>query len=180
MIFELYEQFNLTTKITNDIAYLLLAAILDNTLNFKAKITSNRDISAYNKILNLYQIKDSFEKQYFSECQKAIEENLEFTILNDTKIDEDNNLVNVFSQIVVYSKDIIIKQKDFIFNILNILNEDYALNLISLEENKSYILSKNIQTQKKFEKVFCKNFNDDIMDLEDLWLRKEILQKAQY
>ncbi len=179
IIFELYEKYNLCEKITQDIAYLLVAAILDNTLNLKAKITSNRDITAYNKIVNLYKITDSFKKEYFLECQKTIEDNLKLSLLDDSKFEKHDGLPNVFAQLMVYNKDNIVKQKDLIYKVLNFLDRDNALNLISLEDNRSYILSNNIETQRKFEKIFQKTFNNNLMDLGDLWLRKEIIKKAQ-
>ena len=50
IIVELYEKENLMEQISRDLAILLISAILDNTLNLKAKITTKRDIMAYKKL----------------------------------------------------------------------------------------------------------------------------------
>ena len=50
IILEKYQEEHLLNKMEKEVAYMLMAAILDNTLNFKAKITSNRDIMAYQKL----------------------------------------------------------------------------------------------------------------------------------
>lgn len=179
IIFELYENYKLEKKIGKDIAFLLVAAILDNTLNLKANITTPRDIKAYNKLLELYNINSDFYKEYFFDCQKNIENNLKNAILNDTKYENINSFIpRIFSQLTVYDKSNIITKKDFIFNLLYNLNEDYALNLICLKEGKSYILTNSQKAQNKFKKLFNKDFINNVMDLEGLWLRKEILIKS--
>lgn len=179
IIFELYEKHHLENKIGKDIAYLLVAAILDNTLNLKANITTPRDIRAYNKLLELYNISNEFYKEYFFDCQKNIENNLKKAILNDTKFQDINNSIpKVFSQLTIYDKSNIIKEKEFIFKLLYNLNVDYALNLICLKEGKSYILTDSQEAQNKFKRLFHKKFINSIMDLESLWLRKEIIKKS--
>ena len=49
IIVEKYEQDGLLDRMDKDIAKLLMAAILDNTLNFTANITTERDKNAYKK-----------------------------------------------------------------------------------------------------------------------------------
>ena len=43
IIVEDYEKENLLSSMSKDIAILLMSAILDNTLNFKAKVTNKRE-----------------------------------------------------------------------------------------------------------------------------------------
>lgn len=179
VIFELYEKYNLESKIGKDIAYLLVSAILDNTLNLEADVTTPRDIRAYNKLLELYNINTDFYKKYFFDCQKQIESNLKKAILTDTKVEYINSYIpKVFSQLTIYDKSAIIDKASLIFKWLHDLNEDYALNLICLKENKSFILTNSKVTQSKFKKLFNKSFINNIMDLEKLWLRKEIVRKS--
>ena len=60
-------------KITKDIAYLMMSAILDNTLNFKAKVTNARDIIAYKKLEKIAKSAENYASKYFLDCQKIIE-----------------------------------------------------------------------------------------------------------
>ncbi len=53
------------------------------------------------------------------------------------------------------------------------------INLICLKEGKSYIMAKDIEAKKNLEILFNKRFNIDIMELEGVWLRKEIIKMAQ-
>ena len=52
------------------------------------------------------------------------------------------------------------------------------LNLISLEEGKSYIVAVDVKVQSNLEKLFNQSFKNNIMELNEVWLRKEIIKKA--
>ena len=53
-----------------------MSAILDNTLNLKAKITTKRDISAYKKLEKIIS-DETYPEKYFQECQLEINPNLQ-------------------------------------------------------------------------------------------------------
>ncbi len=53
------------------------------------------------------------------------------------------------------------------------------INLICLKEGKSLIMAKDVKVKKNLEILFNKQFNTDIMELEEVWLRKEIMKMAQ-
>ena len=144
LIFEEYEKENMVSKIPKEIAILLMAAILDNTLNLKAQITNKRDIDAYNKLSGIAGIKEDFEERYFLECQKTIEKNLEESIKNDTKIEKTCNILpNAFSQLVLWNKEIAFDNIENVRNILDNISDEWMINIISLKDGKSYLLSNN-------------------------------------
>lgn len=179
IIFELFEKENLQDKITKDIAYLMMSAILDNTLNFKAKVTNNRDIIAYKKLEKIAESSENYASEYFSDCQKIIEENLKKSLENDTKIGIVNEkLPNVFSQLTVWNKNNILNNKKLIFDTLNKFGNEWILNLICLEEEKSYIIASNDLVLQDIQKLLNGNINDYYLQCEDVWLRKEIIKQA--
>ena len=143
IIVEKYEQYNLLDKMNKDIAKLLMAAILDNTLNFTANITKNRDLDAYNKLKMISGI-NYFQDIYFSECQKFIEENFENAIKNDLKIEKVNlYLPEVLGQLTIWDINSILKKKQIIANVLSSYSDGWLINIISLKDNKSYIYCSN-------------------------------------
>ena len=73
---------------SKDIAILLMSAILDNTLNFQAKVTNERDKIAYKKLQKIASVNDNYAEKYFLECQQNIERDLKVSIENDTKIEK--------------------------------------------------------------------------------------------
>lgn len=179
LIVELYEKENLIEKMSKDIAYLLMSAILDNTLNFKARITTDRDKTAYKKLELIVGDEEHYAEKYFKECQLAIERNLKNAIENDTKIERTSAILPpVFGQIILWNKEKILENKDSIYNILNNIGTNWMINLICLEEGKSYIIASNLEVQAELEKLLNGEFKQDIMELENVWLRKEIIKKA--
>lgn len=179
LIVELYEKENLIEKMSKDIAYLLMSAILDNTLNFKARITTDRDKTAYKKLELIVGDEEHYAEKYFKECQLAIERNLKNAIENDTKIEKTSAILPpVFGQIILWNKEKILENKDSIYNILNNIGTNWMINLICLEEGKSYIVASDLEVQIKLEKLLKGRFKQDIMELEDVWLRKEIIKKS--
>ena len=180
IIVEDYEKENLLDNMSKDIALLLMSAILDNTLNFKAKVTDQRDINAYKKLSRIVGNIGNFEEKYFLECQKSIEANLEKSIENDTKNEKTCDILpDTFSQLTLWNKDFILNNKENVYKILDKMSPEWMLNIISLEEGKSYIIANNELVKRNIEKLFEKAFKTDIMELDSVWLRKEIIKKAR-
>lgn len=50
------------------------------------------------------------------------------------------------------------------------------LNLICLKEGKSYIITKNQDVQRNLQTLFSGSFTNNIMKLDNVWLRKEIIK----
>ncbi len=176
MIVELYEKEDLMVQISKDLAILLMSAILDNTLNLKAKITTKRDIVAYKKLEKI--IKDEiYPEKYFKECQLEISNNLKRDIENDTKIENINAILPpIFVQLTIWDKDNILENKQIIYETLNNIGTKWMLNLICLKDGKSYLLAKDIEVQDNMEKLFHEKFQNEIMKLDNVWLRKEIIK----
>lgn len=179
IIFELYEKENLQDKITKDIAYLMMSAILDNTLNFKAKVTTNRDKIVYKKLLKIAGETKEYSRKYFFDCQKIIENDLKKALENDTKVGiVSEKLPSVISQLTVWDKNKILDNKELIFNTLNNFGDKWILNLICLEEEKSYIISSNCSVLQNVQKLLNGKIEEYYLECEKIWLRKEIIKQA--
>ncbi len=85
-----------------------MAAILDNTLNLKARITTSRDINAYNNLMLL--IADShYPSSYYGEIENKIKENVIKALENETNIYNISKIIpKYFSQLVVFDKRIVL------------------------------------------------------------------------
>ena len=180
LIVEDYEKENLLEKMSKDIAILLMSAILDNTLNFQAKVTNERDKIAYKKLQKIANVKENYEEKYFLECQQNIEKDLKMAIENDTKVEKICDLLpRVFGQLTLWNKEFIISNKEIVYETLNHIDKEWMMNLISLEDAKSYIIAEDTNVKVGLERLFNKSFEDDILELENVWLRKEIIKKAR-
>lgn len=164
---------------SQDVAYLLMSAILDNTLNFKAKITTTRDKNAYEKLKNILGNARDYAEKYFLECQKGIENNLLNAIQNDTKLERVNSMIPyVFAQLTVWDKSNILENTSRICEVLQKFGDEWMMNLICLKEGKSYILSNHEKAKEKMENLMENKFHGDVMVLPEVWLRKEIIKKS--
>lgn len=176
IIVELYEKEDLMAQISKDLAILLMSAILDNTLNLKAKITTKRDRIAYKKLEKIVN-DETYSEKYFKECQIEINNDLKKSIENDTKIENINAILPpIFAQLTIWDKDNILENKQIIYETLNGIGKKWMLNLICLKDGKSYLLAKDIEVQDNMKKLFHEKFQNEIMKLDNVWLRKEIIK----
>ena len=178
IIVEKYEQDGLLDRMDKDIAKLLMAAILDNTLNFTANITTDRDRNAYKKLETLINEHD-YATTYFSECQKYIEDNLCESIKNDIKIQKTNEyLPEVFGQLTIWDAEELLHKRDFINQIMSSYGNKWMLNIISLSNNSSYIIYSNDEIRSKLEQLLnCYDKNGTLIKSPAM-LRKEIMKQA--
>ncbi len=145
----------------------------------KAKVTSKRDITAYEKLESIIQDR-KYPEKYFLECQSQINKDLKLAIENDTKTEYVSLILPpIFSQLTIWDKEDVLRDKDIIYTILNNIGNKWMLNLICLKDGKSYVIAQDLEVQKKLEKLFHKKFKTDIMELDNVWLRKEIMKIAQ-
>lgn len=178
IIVEKYEEYDLLNKMSKDIAKLLMAAILDNTLNFTANITKQRDKDAYNKLEKLTNDID-FRTKYFSEIQSTIESDLINSIVNDIKIEETcKYLPKTLGQLTVYDTTTIFKKLKEIKTIMNTHDKKWLINIICLKENKSYIICSGEDVKNNIEKLYNTNSKSNIITLHPSVLRKEIIKRG--
>jgi len=178
IIVEKYEKSNLIQKIDKDIAKLLMAAILDNTLNFTAKITNNRDIRAYNKLQSILGQLD-FDDSYFNECQNIIENNLEESIVNDLKYQKTNEyLPDIIGQLTIWDINRLINQFDKVKQIMKLKGNKWIINIICLKDNTSYVMCSDDVIKQNINKLFDCKYNDDLLLIKPARLRKEIMGTA--
>lgn len=160
-----------------DLCKLLVAGILDNTLNLKASITTDRDRSAYNELLKLGKVSEDFYKEYFSACEVEITKDFEKAIKDDLKIEKAGVLPEAIGQMIVLNLD------NFDYEKMNEIFADYPewmMNVILLEEGKSYIYFGGDGVKQRLEQLFDKKCeNDNLLVLDKFLLRKQIMKKAR-
>ena len=178
IVVEKFEKENLLEKMPVDIAKLLMAAILDNTLNLKSNVTTKRDIESYYKLQKIVQ-DENFAQNYFMECQQVIEKDFCEAIRNDIKIEDiDYSLPRVIGQLVLWDKTLLWNNKKIIKEVLNEKGDKWIMNVICLKEGKNYIMASNKEVMQNLEELLETKANDEIMELNRLMLRKEIRKKA--
>ena len=160
-----------------DLCKLLVAGILDNTLNLKTSITTDRDRSAYNELLRLGKVPEDFYKEYFSACEAEITKDFEKAIKDDLKIEKAGTLPEVIGQMIVLNLDNFDQEK---MNEIFAAYPEWMMNVILLEEGKSYIYFGGDSIRQRLEHLFDKKCgSDNLLVLDKFLLRKQIMKKAR-
>ncbi len=179
----IYEKFCEHKKINlldSNLCKLLIAAILDNTLNLHSDITTQRDIDAYNTLQKIGNLTNNFDREYFECCQNQINANVLKSIKDDIKIEfVSDKLPKIFGQLTVYNIEPILEKQRDIENLFSSMESEWLLNLICIKDGKSYILSSDILSQNKLSKLFNNTFENNILTLPKFKLRKEIMKMAR-
>ena len=165
-------------QISHTSANLLTAAIISNTLNFKASVTNKRDIDAFNELNKYANLPTNFTEKYFEDQEVALFKDPVKEIVNDTHIEVFPNTKDklIIGQIELWDgKKFIRNCQTEIENALSSFgSKDWFLTSPSISEGKNYIYTKSSKVKKLLEKELNLIFKGDVGETEKLYLRKEI------
>lgn len=161
-----------------ELCQLLMAGILDNTINLQSNITTERDRRAYQELLKIGKISDDWRWQYFSECQAEIESNLVGALLDDLKIEPINQwLPATIGQLLVLDGARIDVQA------LRVALAEYAswlVNVISLADGRSYLYCSDNQVKRHLKQLLgVSGAEANLVRLPDFILRKQLIKRAR-
>ena len=180
----IWEQFRERSKkeISQTSARLLYAAIVSNSLNFKAQITIDRDIIAAKELKKYTGLSDSWIKKYFFDQDELVIKDPYQETINDTHIQD--NIKGVEKNIVIGqlelwdSKSFLAKHLKDVEKALTSFGEElWFLTSPSISEGKNYIYTKNDQIKALLKEKINARFSGDIGTTDILWLRKEIVRE---
>ncbi len=181
-VYERWQRSGSLDKMNKVSARLLIAGILDNTLNFKASVTRPRDQTAYVELLKLADLPEDWAAIYFKECEAAILEDLSGAITNDTKVMTFKNLGTsevAFGQLVIWNAtEIIEKYQTTLSDTMIQLSDSWFVNIVSISEGKSYFMATSPQVIEWSEQLLGVEFDESIAVADRLWLRKEIVKES--
>lgn len=179
VVFERYREAGMLSELRPELAKLLMAAILDNTLNFKAKITTERDKEAYTELMKIAGEDEGFAERYFLECQAGVERDLVTAIKNDTKIEKVSSVFpGVIGQLLCWDGEKFLARAEEISAVLSGVDARWIMNLISLKDGRSYVLVSDDGAAEEVLRLFGGVYRDGVVVLPKVWLRKEILKRA--
>ena len=177
-----YEEWELARKrdeMSQTSARLLMCGILDNTLNFKASITTERDKHAYRALMPHANLGDDWPAQYFGECQAAIMSDVGAALKDDTKPMTFATLGYevVVGQIVIWDARPILEQNlEIIEQTLASRGSAWFTNIVNIGEGRSYIVCKQPELQQWLSGLLGITFEGTVAVSSRLWLRKEMVQ----
>lgn len=179
-VYELWHAAGLVGEMSVLSARLLICGILDNTLNFGAKITTERDRLAYAELLKKADLPEDWTMLYFSECQNSSLERIDRTLENDTK----HITFKTFSepvyvgQLIVWSAPEALQgYAHYFHDILSEMGPAWYMNLISIREGKSYFITDNAEVKEWLSTLLHVQFADAVAVADRMWLRKEMIKQ---
>ena len=171
-------------KISSLSANLLYTAIIANTLNLKACITTPRDIHAVLELKKNTNLPNNWIEQYYSEVTKNIINDPVTAIVNDTKRLEINDKNYIIGQLELWEAQILIenpKLLEICRRGLGIKEEEqnipYLLNIASIKDGFNYFVTDSYEMRSFLTAEFNSNFSNNIFGIsKKLWLRKDIIK----
>lgn len=167
-------------KMSPAVAKLLLGAILDNTLNFNADITTERDRQSANKLAQIANtVLEDFTVWYFSAVSQTILADLQNALIKDCKqvILPTNQESFTFAQLTIWDSAKIINQSGQIAKIMNNKSQNWLVNIICIAERQNYLLASSPAIATYFTNLLNLQPKENWLISNQLYLRKEILGK---
>lgn len=179
LIYREWERAGLQKKMSRSTALLLIAAILDNTLNLKSSNTTGEDVTVFNTLCEYARADEKFQTKYFSEVQRNVEKDLKNAIFNDIKNVQNNPVLpSRVAQLCVWNAESILARLSEIRKIFANEPENWMINIVDIKNGCNYFICDNEQYQEKIENSFNIRFVSGIAKTEKMYLRKEILKKT--
>lgn len=181
LVYEKWVAAGLLDRMSPTSARLLIAGILDNTLNFGAHITHERDKKAYADLLIRADLPADWTAQYFGECQEGILADIATAVRNDSKTLEFASLDSPIAvgQLVIWDARPVIRDNlQTIRKTMHAMRPEWFANIVSIHEGKSYFLCDDQAVQLWAQRLLGVRFEDGIARANRLWLRKEIIKQS--
>lgn len=177
LIYQEWVKVGLTDKMTRSTALLLIAAILDNTLDLTADIVSPADREAYAALCKKAGIGKEWCSSYFSEVQDSVEADLHNALFNDVKMIVDHPVLpSRFAQLCVWDARRIIVRLDELRRWFDDGKNSWMINIIDIKRRCSFFVCEDAPHQRKLEEVFKIPFENGIARTKKAYLRKEIIK----
>ena len=162
-------------------ALLLIAAILDNTLNLTSSITTNSDIEAFKELCEKENITAEWCTLYFSDVQASIEADLKNALFSDIKTIRNNDILpSRVAQIAIWDAQNILNKLPQIRQWFEVDLGSWMINVIDIKNNCSYFVCDDEHYQKEIARVFGVDFDKGVAKSSISYLRKEIIKKTVF
>ncbi len=181
LVYERWAKAGMLNKMSQTSARVLVCGILDNTLNFGAKLTGPRDRDAYAALLPIANLPDDWTAQYFSECQKSIMEDVIQAINDDYKPIQTPgwNEMSAAGQMCIWdASEVMENHLEEIKKELTSTGLHWFVNIISIKDGKSYFVSDDAVMRKWLTGTMDLKFENNIAVADRMWLRKEMVKAA--
>lgn len=179
LIYREWKKYGLQDQMKSSTARLLIAAILDNTLNLTSSNTTSEDIETFNELCRKENTDKEWCASYFTEVQKSVEADLKNAIFNDIKYVRNNAVLPPrVAQVCVWNAESILSKLAEIRAFFKDIPEAWMLNIIDIAHRCSYFVCDDEYHQKEIERIFDVRFESGVAESSVSYLRKQIIKKT--
>lgn len=179
LIYREWKRAGIQKKMSRSTALLLIAAILDNTLNLTSSNTTEEDVETFRTLCVHAGVGEEFSVSYFSEVQKNVEADLKNALFGDIKCVRGNAILPPkVAQLCVWNAESILVKLPEIRGLFVPVDEPWMLNIIDLSQNCSFFVCDEGEHQKKIAGVFEVCFKNGIAKTKIPYLRKQIIKNT--
>lgn len=160
---------------------LLASAMVSNTMNFHASVTTERDINAFAEVSSLAGFTDEeWVSRYFVEQEVCIVRDLPTLLPADTKIQKlSTGEAIAIGQLELWNAkhfvDIYVSDMEMIMKKLGI--SKWFVTVPSIAQDKNYIYTSDAATQSLLEAALNIHFIDNLATTDALIMRKEMIPR---
>lgn len=157
---------------------LLFAAIVSNTLNFKARVTADRDVQAYEQLRPVCDLPDDWISTYFVEQESALVADIPGLLTADMKVQPiaDGTMIAIAQLELWNASAFLHKNREELERLTqNATDSEWFVTLVSIQEGKNYLLTRDAATEARLVSKLGVTFNDGIAETPVLMMRKEII-----
>lgn len=169
-------------KISQNSCLLLYAAIISNTLNFKASVTTDRDVVAAREIRTSINIPETFDADYFSSVSGSILKAPIESLLKDVKVVTILNHTFAIGQLEVWDAQSIEHELAVSCgeHLKGFENIPYFVTIAQIATGNNKLICKSEKLKKVLTAAIGVIWNGkDIATTSKLLLRKEIIREIQ-
>ncbi len=173
--------FDKQIEMSRESAVLICGAIISNTLNFKATVTTDRDRNAFARLNSIAQLGEDFWKELFLAKSDMPGGKLKERIEGDFVLFTCGEKKMGIAQIEMIGAKVLIEERgEEIVQILQEIQQkeklDYIFqNTIELEESKNYFVSPDEKTRVLLEQVLEVSFQESVAVRANVLMRKQIV-----
>ena len=180
LIYREWKALNLEDRMSPDTARLLVAAILDNTLDLTSSNTTDEDRETFAALCRHGSVDRDWCAAYFTEVQSLVEADLKNALLGDLKRLRDTEILPPrMAQLCVWDTHSILDRLPEIREWLA-GPDSWMINIIDLQERCSCFVCDDTERQEKIGAIFGVTFEDGVAMAPVAYLRKQIIKKACY
>ncbi len=164
-------------QISKQSATLLAAAIVSNTLNFNASMTSERDRLVFQELSKRADLSNDFVANYFHNCEATLLGDIPSALKSDTKIVDFPNfgVPLVIGQCELWESGKFIRKNQKTIQSALDMAPHWILTAPSILEGINYLYATNDQIKTWFTQAIGVTWDGDFGITDRLYLRKEIV-----